>query len=351
MLKKNFTMIVIVIIAIFLGVGFLISRVGSQYSGPPLLKVSEEVGDLGQLKPDQPQSYLFTLKNEGGEALIIERVQAPCGCTATILKQDKILPGETTQLEVTFNPRGYEGEVTQSVYIYSNDPETPRKRIVIRANVERIPSPKIEISTTLWDLGLLSIGDFSSLSVTVTNQGDLALDIENIVLPTYVHYQREILEFPKQLAPEEKIELNFIYDSSGHEIGVVREYIRLVTNDPSRRNVTIRIEGYLKEKEETILISPIQNFILTKGIETEIYEANFLIKNNSNKELKEISIASSQEYIEVSSDEISLSPGEEKKILLRIEKQSVASSAHQDIIQEYIYVRVAIPVDIHLELP
>lgn len=349
MARKSFTVIVIIILSVFIVVGFFINKMGKKWSGPPVLAVSEEIGDLGNINPDKPQSHVFTLKNEGGEILIIERVQAPCSCTATVLTDEKLSPGKTTQLEVTFNPRGYEGEVSQSVYIYSNDPENARKKIAIRANIEHLPAPKIILSTNRWNLGLLSNGDISPFMVTISNQGDLILEIENIVLPDGVHYEQEIPEFPILLAPDEVGNLNFTYSSSNQAIGVITEYIRLVTNDPNKKNITLRIEGYLKEREETISIYPLQKFTITGEVGNQVYEARILIKNNSSAELKKISLIPSQDYIILTSEEIDLAPGEEKEIIFSIKEQDLIQSDSEKSAQEYIYFKTAIPVKIDFE--
>ena len=349
MARKRFTVIVIIILSIFIVVGFLINKMGNRYSGPPVLAVSEEIGDLGEINPDKPQSHIFTLKNEGGETLIIERIQAPCSCTATALTDEKLSPGKTTQLEVTFNPRGYEGEVTQSVYIYSNDPENARKRIAIRANIEHLPAPKIVLSANRWNLGLLSNGDISPFMVTLSNQGDLILEIENIVLPNGVNYEQEIPEIPILLAPDEARDLNFTYNSSNQEIGVITEYIRLVTNDPNKRNISLRIEGYIKEKEETISIYPLQKFTITGEMGEQLYEAKILIRNNSSATLKQISLIPSQDFIILTSEEIDLSPGEVKEIIISIKEQDLVKLNTEKAVQEYIYFKTAIPVNIDFE--
>ncbi len=350
MQKKGFILIVIIIIVVFLGIGYVISNISNQHSGPPILTVSEEVGELGQIKPDQEKTYVFTLKNEGGETLVIERVQAPCGCTATLLSDENILPGRTAQLEVTFNPRGYQGVVTQSVYINSNDPEIPRKRIAIRADVEHVPAPEIRISENLWDLGLLTRGDSTELVLTISNQGDLGLDIESIDIPDHIHYDREALDFPKPLAPEEEIEMEFTYDSSGHETGVVREYIRLVTSDPRRKNITLRIEGYIKEKENTISIYPLNHIRIRVDDEREIHEARFILKNNSEELLQLLSVQSSVDYLEPISQDMILSPGAEQEIIIRINQENIADLYIGEKIQEYIYLNIALPVSVGPEL-
>ena len=346
MLNKRFAVTVIIIISIFLITGFLINKIGNRYSGPPVLIVSEEIGDLGEINPEKPESHIFTLKNEGGELLTIERVQAPCSCTATVLTDEKLSPGKTTQLEVTFNPRGYQGEVTQSIYIYSNDPQNPRKRIAIKANIEYLPAPIIALSANRWNLGLLSNGDISSFLVKLSNQGDLVLEIENIVLPNEVLYEQEIPEFPILIAPDEEKELNFIYNSVDQEIGVVTEYIRLITNDPNKKNITLRIEGYIKEKEEAILINLLKDLVLTGEFGSQIYEAKLLIRNTSSKELKQIFLIPSQDYIILTSEEIELAVGEEKEVTISIEERDFVKLDSNKSVREYIYFNTAIPVDI-----
>ncbi len=346
MQKKGFIFIVIIIVAVFVGVGYLLSNVSNQYSGPPVLTVSEELGDLGKIKPDEKQTHVFTLKNEGGEKLTIGRVQAPCGCTATLLSDEEILPGNTAQLEVTFNPMGYEGEVTQSVYIYSNDPEIERKRIAIKADVEHVAAPNAQLSTNIWETGLLTRGDSVEIAITVINQGDLGMEIENIDVPEHIHYEPQTVEFPKSLAPEEKMDFNFTYDSTEHEIGVVREYIRLVTTDPRRKNLTLRIEGYITEKENVVSIYPIEYVPITCDSEEEAYEAKYVLKNNSEKTMQLVSVESSVDYLEPISQEMILSPGEEREIVIRINPDDIADLYIGEKIQEYIYLKIALPVGI-----
>jgi len=350
MQKKGFISIVILIMVIFFAIGYLVKNMNSQFSGPPSLTVSEEIGDLGKIKPDEEQTHIFTLKNEGGETLIIERVQAPCGCTATMLSEERIPPGKTVQLEVTFNPRGYDGEVTQSVYIYSNDPENQRKRIAIKADVEHIPSPEIELSSQIWDLSLVSRGDSSNFTLKIANQGDLNLDIESIDIPEHIHYDQELLIFPKQLAPEEEVEISFTYDSSEHKIGVVREYVRLVTNDPDQKNVTLRIEGYIKEKEQIVSIRPLEHIVTNENAEQDGYRAKFLLRNNSKELLQLVSVQSSVDYLKPMSQNMNLAPGEEREIIIQIDEEKIADLNINEEFQEYVYLNIALPVRFNPEL-
>lgn len=346
--RRNFAIIVVIILAAFLGVSLFVKQMGNNYSGPARISVSEEIGDLGEIGPEQPQSHIFTIKNEGGESLVIERVQAPCSCTATVLSEETLLPGKSTELEVTFNPSGYEGDISQSVYIYSNDPENPRQRLVIKANVKHIPVPKIHLSTTQWELGLLSSGDSPTIGVSISNQGDIPLEIENIVLPSQIDYEQEAIELPIELAPDEEIELSFIIDSSGLETGILREYIRLITNEPNKKNVTLRIEGYVQEKREVISIYPLEKNSSKVKEDSKQFETSFLIKNSSDYELKQISILPSENYLVSGVEEFNLNPGEEKEVTIKIQPAELTGPIPEAIKQELIYFKIAIPVNNNL---
>lgn len=351
MMKKSFLFIVFLIIIIFIGAGFLLSNVSHQFSGPPVLVLSEEIGDLGTIKPDQKQDHIFTLKNEGGETLVIERVQATCGCTATVLSEQEIPSGKTADLLVTFNPRGYEGEVSKSIYIDTNDPENPRKKVSIKAVVEHIPSSEINLSVNLWDIGLLLQGDSTQLTLMISNQGDLDLSIEGIEIPDHIQYNKELLSIPKRLIPQEQLEVVFNYDSRNHEVGLVREYIRLVTNDPKRKTVTLRIDGYIRARENAISIDASPKILIDKDFNQSQYETKLLLKNCSESTLQLVSVQPSVDYLKIiSNHNIILSPGESQEITLQIDQEKIADLYINERLQEYIYLNIALPVSIGPEI-
>lgn len=253
MSRKNkiiFALIGIILIGAFL----IYYNIQSKAPRFPQISLSEEEWDFGKIKEDERPVHIFTIKNTGGEELIINRVRASCGCTATMLTSDHILPGKSAELKTTFIPTGYEGLVKKDIYIESNDPQLPKAKVTVIVEVEPIPSPKAFISNSQWDLGLISKGDTPTFTFIIENKGDLDLIIEKIDISEYIHYD---ITIPLNLSPGEKKEIIFTYDSTQHELGEIRESVRIYCNDPKRKALSLRINGYIKEKAEpAVSISP-----------------------------------------------------------------------------------------------
>lgn len=104
-------------------------------SADPTVWVDSEKHDWGRVAGTETVEHVFKVRNSGGAALNIARVQTSCGCTAAVLDHQFLKPGEETRLKVTFDPRGRHGAQTRTIWIHSNDPKTPQKQIVIQADI------------------------------------------------------------------------------------------------------------------------------------------------------------------------------------------------------------------------
>jgi hypothetical protein len=91
--------------------------------------------NFGVIPMEEVAEHDFEAWNVGDEDLIISRIYAACGCTATVFGGDRIKadgflpspvtlkPGESRPFTIQFDPRAEGKDVTQSKYIqiYSND--------------------------------------------------------------------------------------------------------------------------------------------------------------------------------------------------------------------------------------
>jgi len=345
MVRKNKIIITLISIAVIVGAFLIFYNIQNTSSQPPTISFSEEEWDFGKIKEDERPVHIFIVKNTGREELIISRVRSSCGCAATMLSSDNIQPGKSAELKVTFNPTGYNGIVKKDIYIESNDPQLPKAKITVTTEVEPIPSPQAFLSNSEWDLGLISQGDLSTFTFTIENRGELDLIIDKIDASEYIRYDREI---PLTILPGEKQEVTFNYDSSQHELGEVRESVRIYCNDPKRKAFSLRVDGYIKEKPATaVSISPAgASFNLATDSEGETI-GKFILENSGEEGIKITSIKTSTDYLIPLISEIELNSGEKENLQVILLRDKVSDKIQEGEIKEYLYLTVAIPIVIN----
>ncbi|MEY3398975.1 MAG: hypothetical protein RL220_1569, partial [Bacteroidota bacterium] len=87
------------------------------------LSLSRDVIDLGTISASEVRDASVSLKNQGGEKLVIDSVEATCGCTIPELNTFELQPGESTELRIRFDPKGQSGHVSRTVILYLSDGE------------------------------------------------------------------------------------------------------------------------------------------------------------------------------------------------------------------------------------
>ena len=91
--------------------------------------------DFGRISPDKKVSHLYKVTNTGNAILSITNVRPACGCTSTVTGQWSVKPGDSTEIEATFDPKGQRGIVRKSIVVVSNDPQTPELTLTFDAEV------------------------------------------------------------------------------------------------------------------------------------------------------------------------------------------------------------------------
>jgi len=345
MVRKNKIIIILISIVVIIGAFLIFNNIQNKSSQPPSISFSEEEWDFGKIKEDERPVHIFTIKNTGREELIISRVRSSCGCAATMLSSDNIQPGKSSELKVTFNPTGYNGMVKKDIYIESNDPQFPKTKITVIVEVEPMPSPKAFLSNSQWDLGLISQGDLPTFTFTVENKGELDLIIDKIDASENIQYD---IEIPLTILPGEKQEVTFTYNSSKHELGEVRESVRIYCNDPRRKAFSLRVDGYIKEKPTpAVSISPAgTSFNLTTDSESETI-GKFILENSGEEEIKITSIKTSADYLIPLISEIELNSGEKENLQVILLRDKISDKTQEGAIREYLYLTITIPIVIN----
>ena len=151
----------------------------------PKLILQQSNYDFGDIQQGEKVSHIFVLSNGGGDLLKISNVSASCGCTAAAPEKNELGPGESTNLNVTFNSAGRMGKQSKTVRIYSNDPNNPEMLLSITGNVitpDEMSSgaPTIYFSETQHDFGKVNEGDKVDYTFNFSNKGSSVLSIKDI---------------------------------------------------------------------------------------------------------------------------------------------------------------------------
>jgi hypothetical protein len=126
----------------------------------PSIHVTKDVHDFGQIGPNSSHQAHYEFENKGPKTLLVKNIQSTCGCSKpTLIKDGKkyampmkepvaFEPGESGQVEVTFKAPTTKGNVSKHLYIVSDDPETQRAQLEVKAQI----MVKVEVSPERVDL-------------------------------------------------------------------------------------------------------------------------------------------------------------------------------------------------------
>jgi uncharacterized secreted protein with C-terminal beta-propeller domain len=102
----------------------------------PKLDISTAEIDLKDISANAKVSRTVIFSNSGKETLHIRKIATNCSCVQTELKNNKLEPGEITDLKFTFDPKGRKGIDHKHISVFSNDPLNPVRTIVVRSTVK-----------------------------------------------------------------------------------------------------------------------------------------------------------------------------------------------------------------------
>jgi hypothetical protein len=109
----------------------------------PKLLVSEEKWDFGKVTRGEKPTHIFIVKNGGEGDLIIKGVKPSCVCIEVSISTNRLKPGESAELKVSYDTTDYVGKDEKHLHIYSNDPQVPDKWISLYVETEVLQIPNL----------------------------------------------------------------------------------------------------------------------------------------------------------------------------------------------------------------
>jgi hypothetical protein len=110
----------------------------------PVISFDKTHHDFGRITPERKVAVKYHVTNTGNAYLSITQVRPSCGCTYTMLGKWSLAPGEATDIEAQFDPKGLKGGVRKSIEVICNDPKTPAVNLTLEAEVVQEIMPSVE---------------------------------------------------------------------------------------------------------------------------------------------------------------------------------------------------------------
>jgi hypothetical protein len=110
------------------------------------LQLKETAYNFGKIQQGRPVTHNFEIVNTGKEPLMLENVQASCGCTTPEWSKDAIQPGASSIIKVGYNAAN-EGTFNKTITIQYNSNQT--KTMTISGTVFKGPTTSAPVNASL----------------------------------------------------------------------------------------------------------------------------------------------------------------------------------------------------------
>ncbi len=245
----------------FLLMGILITL--TAFAQKPVIDFEIKTYDFGKInEQDGNATYVFSFTNKGNVPLVVNRVQASCGCTTPTWTKEPIEPGKKGTITVTYNPAGRPGVFTKSITVYSNATEE-QSNLIIKGEVDSKAILEVnEFNISMGDLNLKSKsvqmnnidkGKSQVRVLDIKNVGNNALKVTVENLPVYL----TAVSTPDVLKPNETGKITFTFNSKNcPQWGPVSNDVYLVLNGQKKinNNFQITILGNIVENFNTMTL-------------------------------------------------------------------------------------------------
>ena len=111
-----------------------------------VIQLKETAYDFGKIQQGRPVTHNFELVNIGKEPLMLENVQASCGCTTPEWSKEAIQAGATTIIKVGYNAAS-EGTFNKTITITYNNQQ--HKTLTISGTVYKGPTTSAPVNASL----------------------------------------------------------------------------------------------------------------------------------------------------------------------------------------------------------
>jgi hypothetical protein len=133
----------------------------------PVLSVPQPGYDFGTIVQGETVYHRFVFSNTGDKPLVVEKISSSCGCTAALASAKVLAPGESGEIQTSFDSARFRGEIGKTVYLYTNDPARPMVQMQIKGTVRE----EVTLDPQLVNFGTVAAKQTVTSRVVLVNQG------------------------------------------------------------------------------------------------------------------------------------------------------------------------------------
>jgi hypothetical protein len=215
--------------------------------GKPKAVAVEPIKDASTVAKGEKIVHDFLIRNDGDAVLEITNVQPACGCT--VAEFDKtIAPGQTGKVHAVLDTTTFNGPISKGVSVFTNDPDTPKLELTIRAKVEPFVSVKPGYARYITVQGEPLEGNIAQ---TIWVPDGTSMDVTSVESP----WPFLKVSF-REASPEERaanaagakgkvwrVEMALSNDA---KVGALSDYVTIHTNHPKQKIVQIPVSGFVR---------------------------------------------------------------------------------------------------------
>ncbi len=222
---------------------FLLAICCSRSFAQPSIRVVEGATfSFGSIIRGEVVERTLTIENSGKDTLNIVRVDVSCGCTGSMLSNDRIPPQERGTLRITFNSKNFRGAFHKSLTVNSNAADNPHLVVEFDGTIEEDVTVAPEY---IW-FEDAALGVRSAKSITVANTGKTPLTLIGYAVQTDgVH-----LVLPTSpIKPGGSIDISLEF-TPVKATSVVSDRLVIRTDNPRQPEVSLGFYGNIKSPEK-----------------------------------------------------------------------------------------------------
>ncbi|MEO6326674.1 MAG: DUF1573 domain-containing protein, partial [Thermoanaerobaculia bacterium] len=242
----------------------------------PKLVLPEDKKDVGIVAKGEAIKQVYVVKNAGKSDLHITDVKPSCGCTVPDF--DKVIkPGGEGKITLTVDTKNFQGAISKTALVISDDPTTPQVTLFLTANVkpyiEAQPFGFFRIQALTGESATSELVIMSDEADFKPSKAEVTQSYLKVSMVPVAEKDRVAGKNPNQY----KLTLTTAVDAPE---GLLGGYVKVTTGLKKQPEFDIAISGYIKP---TISISPLTVNFGNFDPKGDAVKRNVMIVNNNVK--------------------------------------------------------------------